>query len=152
MATRDKTKAGISEGARVRDVMTPQPAQLDATATVSEAAQIMRDRDLGAILINDQNGLCGMLTDRDIVVRAVAVGKDPNRLKVGDICSHELYALAPNDPLADAVQLMRHRSVRRAPVVENGAKAIGVVSLGDLARRLDPSSALGDISAARPNS
>lgn len=149
--TSDKGTTGAAEGALVRDAMTPQPAQLSVSATVAEAAQTMRDRNVGAILVTDEEGLCGMLTDRDIVVRGVADGKDPNRLKIGDICSHELWALAPTDPLTDAVQLMRNRSVRRAPVLENGKTAVGVISLGDLAVRLDPSSALGSISAARPN-
>ena len=134
----------------VSEVMTP-PVQLEASATVAQAAEAMRERNVGSVLVTDESGLCGLLTDRDIVVRAVATGKDPGQVKLGDICSREVWSLAPTVPLGQAVQLMRLKAIRRLPVVDDNAKPVGVVSLGDLAIYLDRSSVLSEISTAQPN-
>lgn len=135
----------------VREVMTPKPTQVDAGAPVTEAARAMRDQDIGVVLVTEKGQLCGTLTDRDIAVRSVAEGKDPNRMKVGEICSRDVWSVSSTEPLADVIHLMREHSVRRVPVVQDGGTPIGIVSLGDLAMRLDPSSVLGGISAAPPN-
>jgi len=87
---------------------------------------------------------------RDIVVRTVAEARDPATTTLADICSHALTTVSPTDSIEQAVQLMRAKAIRRLPVVEGG-QAVGIVSLGDLAVERDPSSALGDISAAPPN-
>lgn len=134
----------------VRDIMMPQPTTLPKTASVLEAARAMRDSHIGDVLVNDNEKIYGILTDRDIVIRAVAEGKDFDRIKVEDICSHDLTTLEPDDSIEKAVQLMRQHAIRRLPVVENG-RPIGIVSIGDLALERDPQSALGDISAAPPN-
>jgi CBS domain-containing protein len=135
----------------VRDVMTPYPTSLPATASVIEAAGAMRKADIGALLVLDDSGrVCGIVTDRDIVVRAVATGQDMNTILVGDICSRDLTALAPTDTVEQAVRLMRHKAVRRLPVLEAG-QPIGMVSIGDLAIAMAPESLLGDISTALPN-
>jgi CBS domain-containing protein len=81
----------------------------------------------------------------------IAEGRDPRATRIGDIASHDLAAVAPDDPVGRAVQIMREKAVRRLPVVENG-KVVGIVSIGDLALDRDPDSALADISAAPPNS
>jgi CBS domain-containing protein len=132
--------------------MTTNPEMLPESTVVREAAETMRANDIGDVIVNDENGrLTGILTDRDIVVRVVAEGRDPRATRIGDIASRELTAVSPDDPVDRAVQLMRERAIRRLPVVEEG-KPVGIVSIGDLALDRDPGSALADISAAPPNS
>jgi CBS domain-containing protein len=134
----------------VRDVMTPNPVALQATSSLVEAALAMRDFDVGDVLVLDDGQICGIVTDRDIVVRGIAGGNYPATVKLGEICSRELTTLSPTDSVEDAVSLMRQKAIRRLPVVENG-RPVGILSLGDLALEKDPHSALGDISAAPPN-
>jgi CBS domain-containing protein len=134
----------------IRDVMTKQPTTLSKTASILEAARAMSRVDIGNVVVVDNGKVCGILTDRDIVVRAVAEGRDVEHTRVADICSQDLTTVAPADDIDMAVQLMRQKAVRRLPVVENG-KPVGIVSLGDLARERDPHSALGNISTAAPN-
>jgi CBS domain-containing protein len=137
---------------RINDVMTPNPQTLPATATVREAAETMRANDIGDVIASDEQGrIAGILTDRDIVVRVVAEGRDPRATRIGDIASQKLTAVSPDDPVQRAVELMRERAIRRLPVVDKG-KVVGIVSIGDLALERDPGSALADISAAQPNS
>jgi CBS domain-containing protein len=134
----------------IRDVMTPGPTAVPATATAAEAARAMRDEDIGDVIVLEEGRVCGILTDRDLVIRGVAQGKDVNTTSVGSLCSRELTVLAPSDSVENAVELMRRKAVRRLPVVENG-QPVGIVSLGDLARERDPQSALGQISDSPPN-
>jgi CBS domain-containing protein len=134
----------------IREVMTPDPVCLEPHATAAEAARKMRDVDSGAILVTEGDGLRGLLTDRDIVVRAIADGRDPSQVEVGEICSAKIEALTPDDDVDRAVQLMRERHVRRIPVCEDG-HPVGIVSIGDLALARDERSALADISGAAPN-
>ncbi len=130
--------------------MTPDPVILEARATLQDAARAMRDDDVGDVIVRDESRVCGVLTDRDVVVRAVAEGRDPAATTIGEICSQELEALSPEDSVDEAVNLVRHAAIRRIPVLEDGA-AVGVVSLGDLALERDPESALADVSAAPAN-
>ena len=134
----------------VQDVMTPNPVALEATASLVEAALAMRDFDVGAVLVLDNGQVRGIVTDRDIVVRAIANGNYPATVKLAEICSQELTTLSPTDSVEEAVALMRDKSIRRLPVVEHG-HPVGIVSLGDLAIEKDPHSALSNISAAPPN-
>lgn len=135
----------------VRDVMTPYPTSLPATTSVLEAAGVMRKADIGALLVLDESGrVCGIITDRDIVVRAVAIGRDLTTMLVRDICSRDLTTLAPTDTVEQAVRLMQDKAVRRLPVIEAG-QPIGMVSIGDLAVAVAPESLLGYISTALPN-
>jgi CBS domain-containing protein len=134
----------------IREVMTAVPETVATGATVAEAAKKMREVDAGAMVMVDAKGkVSGIVTDRDIAVRAVAEGKDPTVTKVEEVASKDLITLSPTDTVEDAVRLMRDRAVRRLPVVEGG-KPVGIVSIGDLALERDPRSALADISAARP--
>lgn len=136
---------------RIGDVMTTNPQTLPESTTVREAAEAMRANDIGDVVVVDDNGkLSGILTDRDIVVRVVAEGRDPRTTRIGDIASRELTAVSPDDPVDRAVQLMRDKAIRRLPAVDKG-KPVGIVSIGDLALDRDPGSALADISAAPPN-
>lgn len=134
----------------VREVMTGSPVGLAKTATMAEAARRMRDEDIGDVLVMDDDHICGVVTDRDLVVRGIAMGKDPEHTELDEICTHELIAVTPDQRIEDAVALMSDHAVRRLPVVEEG-RAVGVVTIGDLAIERDPRSALADISAAPPN-
>jgi CBS domain-containing protein len=135
---------------QIRELMTPNPVTLPGTASVHEAARAMRAADIGDVIVIENNQVCGIVTDRDIVVRTVAEARDPATTTLADICSHALTTVRTTDSIEQAVQLMRAKAIRRLPVVEGG-QAGGIVSLGDLAVERDPSSALGDISAAPPN-
>jgi CBS domain-containing protein len=134
----------------IRELMTPNPVTLPGTASVHEAACAMRDQDIGDVVVIEHKQVCGIVTDRDIVVRTIAEAQDPATMKLGDICSHSLLTVKPTDSVEHAVRLMRTHAIRRLPVVDEG-KAVGIVSLGDLAVERDPDSALGEISAAPPN-
>src|SRR5829696_45076 len=136
---------------QVRDVMTPDPACVSTTDTADKAAQLMRDRDVGSIVVTeDGGGVAGIVTDRDIVVRAVAEGRNPAELQVSEVASGNPTTLSADDSIGDAIQRMRDENIRRLPVVD-GENPVGIVSLGDLATSQDPESVLGDISAAPPN-
>lgn len=134
----------------IREVMTADPVTLPATTTLTDAARRMRDDAIGDVLVGDGKELRGVVTDRDIVVRAVAEGRDTTSTTLGEVCSADVVTVAPSDAVEDAVRLMSERAVRRLPVVENG-QAVGILAMGDLAIERDPHTALADISAAAPN-
>jgi len=136
---------------QIQDVMTKHVHKVDRNASLREVARIMKDECISDVLVTESNGrLCGIVTDRDVVVRAVAGGRDVDTTHAGDICSDQVVELDAQSTVEDAVRIMRERAVRRVPVVKNGV-AIGIVSIGDLARVLDPSSALAAISDAPPS-
>jgi CBS domain-containing protein len=137
----------------VREVMTENPTVLAPNASVQDAAKRMRDQDIGDIIVEKDGALYGMVTDRDIVVRVIAEGKDPRTTDLESICSRDLVTLAPDDSVKDASRVMEENTVRRLPVVEGGrnGKVIGIVSLGDIAVERKPKSALGKISGAAAN-
>ncbi|MDH2428465.1 CBS domain-containing protein [Sphaerisporangium sp. TRM90804] len=135
----------------VRDVMTHRPVCLPADATVSKAARLMRDQAIGDVLVTKDDLLCGVVTDRDIVVRAVAEARDPESTPLGALCTNDLFTVRPDEDADEVVRLMREKAVRRVPVVEYDGRPVGIVSLGDMALERDPSSALSIISAAPPN-
>lgn len=134
----------------IRDVMTPNPVVLDATSSLTEAARNMRDQDIGDVIVQNDGSVCGIVTDRDIVIRGLAQGGDPNSTTLGDVCSTDLHMVGSDADVMQAVELMRDQAIRRLPVVDDG-QAVGVVSIGDLAIERDRESALADISAAPPN-
>jgi CBS domain-containing protein len=111
---------------------------------------MMKDRDIGDVVVRQDDGICGIVTDRDIVVRAVAQGREPALVRLASICSDDVTSVKPDDPIDTAVALMRERALRRIPVVENG-QPVGIVTMGDLALHRDPNSVLADVSAAPPN-
>jgi CBS domain-containing protein len=131
-------------------MMTQSPVTVDRSSSTAEVARLMREKDVGDVIVLEDNKICGIVTDRDIVLRAVAGGADPQSTPAGDICSRDLAYLAPSDTVSDAVRVMRDKAIRRLPIVDDG-RPVGIVSLGDLALERDPDSALGDISAAPPN-
>jgi len=135
----------------IKDVMSSSPKTLTADRSVREAAALMRDDDVGAVVVTQGGGVFGVLTDRDIVVRGLAEGLDPSSTRIGQICSREVTSVRPTDPVAHAVRLMKDRAIRRLPVVGESGDVVGLVSIGDLAREREPGSVLGKISTATPN-
>jgi len=134
----------------IKELMTEDPITLEPKASAREAAERMREADVGAMLVVEGDELKGLVTDRDIVVRAVAEGKDPDDVSVGDICSSSVVSVSAEDSVDDAIKTMREHDIRRVPVLDD-EKPVGIVSLGDLAVAQDSDSVLGDISAAEPN-
>ena len=134
----------------VRDVMTPDPVTLDSSATAVEAARAMRDSDIGAVIVLDGGTTCGIVTDRDIAIRAVADGDDPTTINLGSICSQNPSTIAPDASVDEALQIMRREDIRRLPVIEND-QPVGIVSLGDVSIERDAGDALADISSAPAN-
>ena len=145
-------RARVSRGQSVQDVMTPAPWALEISASVMDAAELMRQSDIGdVIVVEEDHHLYGIVTDRDIVVRVLAEGGDPTAVTVGEICSRELTIVSPTASIGEAVGLIRDKAIRRLPVVGDDGKVVGIVSIGDIAVARDRKSALGDISAAPPN-
>ncbi|MFG2024994.1 CBS domain-containing protein [Streptomyces sp. NPDC048825] len=134
----------------VREVMTPGVVAVRPDASLVEAAQLMRAQDIGDVLVAGDRSLLGVLTDRDIALRAVADGVDPLTVSAQAVCTPNPVVIGPDDAVSAAVELMREHAIRRLPVVEDG-HPIGVVSLGDLAVSEDPGSALAEISRAAPD-
>jgi CBS domain-containing protein len=131
--------------------MTPNPISLDAAATAAEAAKLMKQHHVGDVLVCREGQLCGIVTDRDIVVRGLA--EDPEGIgatRLDQLCTEEIASLTPETQVGEAIRLMEERAIRRVPIVEDG-KPVGIVSLGDLAMARDRDSALGRISAAPPS-
>jgi len=137
-------------GQNIRDVMTGDPHTVPVDATLEDAAREMKSDDIGAVLVEEGGAVAGILTDRDIVVRAIGEGRDPSSTKVGDVASRDVKTLTPDSTVEDAIKIVREQHVRRIPVVENGRPA-GIVSIGDLAVERDRDSALADISEAPSN-
>ncbi|WP_026415160.1 CBS domain-containing protein [Actinomadura oligospora] len=134
------------------DVMTVWPRSLPRDATLHEAARLMRDEDIGDVLVTVGGRLCGMVTDRDIVVRALAEDLDARITSLGEVCTADLVTVRPDDRTSTAVRLMRERAVRRLPVVDAARRPVGIVSLGDLVGRDGLSApALEEIWRAPPN-
>jgi CBS domain-containing protein len=136
---------------KIKDVMTADPITLPQSSSLTEAAKAMRDSDIGDVIVLDDGGqLCGIVTDRDIVIRAVAEGREAGGTTLGEICSRDPATLSLEDSVPDAIRLMSGKAIRRVPVVDGG-KPVGIVTIGDLAIDRDPDSALADISEAKPN-
>ena len=134
----------------VRSVMTGPVVTLPPDATVAQAAEQMRINDIGNVLVAEGGKLFGVITDRDLVVKAMALGLDPQRTPLERVCTQETVTIGPDADVAQAVQLMADNALRRLPVLADD-KIVGILSLGDLAAKRDPDSALGEISSAPPN-
>jgi CBS domain-containing protein len=134
----------------VRDVMTTTVVYLPSDTTLAEAARTMREQDIGDVVVADGTTLTGLVTDRDIVVRAVAERFDPASTTIGEIVSRDLVTVRPEDSIHSAALLMRDNAVRRVLVCDEQG-LVGIVSIGDLAEEIDPDSVLGGISRAAGN-
>jgi CBS domain-containing protein len=134
----------------VEEIMTRDPRTVNADDPILEAARIMRDSDIGDVVVLQGGEVGGIVTDRDIVVRGVAEGRDGESTSVGDVFTSGVETIAPSDSVDDALRKMREADIRRLPVVEGG-RPVGILSLGDLAVEREPDSTLADISAASPD-
>ncbi len=124
-------------GQMIRDIMTPNPLTLGADATVQEAARNMRDRDIGSILVTDGAGmLCGIVTDRDIVVETMALQLDATLFTAGDIMNAPLITVRQSTGFVETLRLMRTHGVRRMPVVTDDGALYGMVTADDIVRLL----------------
>jgi len=132
----------------IRELVSKTPICVESSSPVAEAARQMRSADVGAVIVEEDNKPVGIVTDRDIAVRAVAQGLDPQSTPVSKICSRDLTTLPADDDIDHAVELMRQKHIRRIVVMDEQQHALGVVSLGDLAIERDSRSVLGQISAA----
>jgi CBS domain-containing protein len=116
----------------VRDVMTPGVRTVDPSQSLAEAAEVMRGEDVGSVPVEAEGRLIGIVTDRDIVTRAVAERRDPQTVKVDEIASRELVTVEPEQDLDEALALMARHQVRRLPVVEEG-RLVGMLAQADVA-------------------
>jgi CBS domain-containing protein len=120
-------------GTSIKEVMTRDVSACEPNATVADAAKVMAQEDVGPVPIVEDGRLVGIVTDRDIVVRVVAEGRDPNATTVKEIASTDLVTVSPGDDLDEALTLLAERQVRRLPVVE-GDRLVGIVAQADVAR------------------
>ena len=121
-------------GKSIQDVMTSNPCAIDANQPVSYAAKMMKDEDVGLAPIVEGDRLVGALTDRDITVRVVAEGKDPQTVKVREVASTDVITVDPQQDLDEALRLMAQHQVRRLPVVEEDGRLVGVLAQADVAQ------------------
>ena len=134
----------------VAEVMTRNPVAMDAKDPVTKAAAAMRDRGIGTVVVMTDGSPCGVVTDRDITVKAVATGRDPSKMPLEQICSDRIVAVTPDQSVEDAVRVMKSHDVKRVLVME-GKELKGIVSLGDLASRSLEGDLERHLSRAKPN-
>jgi CBS domain-containing protein len=130
---------------RVREVMTPEVQVISPDNTLEEAAARMKARDFGPLPVWDGDQLVGMLTDRDITVRATAEGEDPKIIRVRDIMTPEVVYCYEDQLIGDAARLMADHQIRRLVVLDHDQRLVGIVSLGDLAVQMGEEELPGDV-------
>ena len=133
----------------ISEVMSTDLKTVQKGSPIHEAAKAMRDADTGAIIVTEDGRFAGLVTDRDIVVRALADGKGPDT-PVDEVTSVDIRTITPDQTVDDALAIVREQNVRRVPVVEDG-RAVGIISIGDLSEQHDLGSELTDISTAPAN-
>jgi CBS domain-containing protein len=122
---------------QIRELMTVKPRTVKAGDSVVEAAKLMRGEDAGIAPIVDGDRLVGVVTDRDIAIRVVAEGRDPQSTKVEEVASQNVVTIDPQQDLDEALRLMAQHQLRRLPVVEEDGKLVGIVAQADVARLPD---------------
>jgi CBS domain-containing protein len=119
---------------RISEIMTPDPELIDPTSSIRDAAQRMKNEDIGALPVGENDRLIGMVTDRDITLRAVAEGRDPSSTTVRDVMSEKIYYCFEDDDVEDAAKCMAENQVRRLPILNRDKRLTGIVSLADIAQ------------------
>jgi CBS domain-containing protein len=138
-----------------RDIMTTNATYCSADSSAADAARKMADEDVGAVPVCDTDGrLCGVVTDRDLAVKIVAAGQDPDSVRLADLVDGgEVVTIGADDSVEEAIRTMKEHAVRRLPVID-GTSLVGMVSQADIARAM-PDTTIGDlvgaISSAPPN-
>jgi len=139
----------------VRDFMTPNPVAVSEKDSIREVAKIMAKIDTGVVPVVDGKKVIGMITDRDIVVRLVAEGKDPSSSSVKDAMSKNVRAVNEDATVSEALLMMSNAQIRRVPVVNTNNELVGIVSIGDIATDSEENGRVGKtverISEAPPN-
>jgi len=140
---------------QVRDVMTPNPECVSETDSIRDVARIMKDQDTGVVPVVDGKKVIGLITDRDIVVRGIAEGRDVSNVKVNEIMTKSVRSVKEDTPLAEVLDLMSNAEIRRVPVVNGNNELVGIISLGDIATNTNQDGRVGkaveNISEAPPN-
>lgn len=139
----------------VRDVMTPNPECVSEKDSLMDAARIMRDSDTGVVPVVDGRRIIGLITDRDIVVRGIADGKNVNDVRVNELMTTSVRTVREDASVDEVLQLMSNSEVRRIPVVNSSNELVGIVSIGDISTNTDRDNKVGkaieDISSAPSN-
>jgi CBS domain-containing protein len=139
----------------VRDVMTPNPECVSERDSIRDAARIMKEKDTGVVPVVDGKRVIGLITDRDIVVRGIAEGRDLASASVNDLMTRSVKSVKEDTPLSEVLNLMSSSEIRRVPVVNGNDELVGIVSLGDIASQSNEDNRVGkaveDISQAPPN-
>jgi CBS domain-containing protein len=134
----------------VDSIMSRALAVLHEDASITDAAKAMRDHDVGGVIVNDSEGkVCGFVTDRDLVVRGLATERPPHHTTLRGICTRAVVSVRPTSTIEEAIRTMKTKAIRRIPVVADG-KAVGMLSLGDVAAMRDAGAVLDRISTAPP--
>jgi CBS domain-containing protein len=129
---------------QLREIMTPKPEVIPPDARIADAAKKMKECDVGAVPVCDGDKLCGMITDRDITVRAVAEGRDPRETKVEEAMTKEIVYCFEDEDYEEAARIMREHQIRRLPVLNRQKRLVGIVSLGDVSLKGDDDSVTSD--------
>lgn len=122
----------------IKEIMTPSPVLTNPSTTLKEAAEKMAREDIGFLLVGEEDRLQGTLTDRDIVIRGVSKGKDPEGTSIGDILTSKVLYCREDQSAEEVAHNMSEQQVRRLPVVNEDKRLVGIVSLGDIAQHLSP--------------
>ena len=150
-----QNKQEPGSGRTVRDVMTPNPASVSEKDSIKKVAEIMKREDAGVVPVVDGRKVIGMITDRDIVVRLIADGKDCSNAKVNEVMSKQVRTVKEDTPITEVLQLMGREQIRRVPVTNSNNDLVGIVSIGDIASDEKETVKVGrtveDISEAPPN-
>jgi len=144
-------KEGRPMADKARDIMSTRIVFIDSKGTLADAARLMRENNIGDVLIIQDDQVRGILTDRDIVVRGIAAGHEPTATPAMDIASENVASVSPDDEVETVKETMARHAVRRVPVIDK-SKVVGIVSIGDLVKKEAPESTLGKVSEAPPNS
>jgi CBS domain-containing protein len=120
-------------GTKIGDVMTTRPRCVSPDTPISQVAELMESEDIGSVPVLEGEQLAGMITDRDIVIRAIAHGKDPRGMPVREVSTRDVVTVGPDHDLSDALQLMARHQIRRLPVVDKENRLVGIVSQADVA-------------------
>jgi CBS domain-containing protein len=145
-----------NENRHVRDVMTPDPQCVTEKDNLREVARIMKDQDTGVVpVVDGGRKIIGLVTDRDIVVRCLAEGKNPLEARVNEVMSKSVRKVQEDATVNEVIGMMKSSEVRRVPVVNRNNELVGIVSMGDIAvegdHKMKVGEAMSDISSAPPN-
>ena len=131
-------------GKSARDVMTPNPKSVRETSNLQEVARMMRDVDAGVIPVcNVSNKIVGLVTDRDIVVRAVADGRNPAEMDVAQVMSKDIHCVRESDSIDRVFEMMSQHQIRRVPVVNDQDELVGIVAQADVATKTNKDKRVG---------